>query len=154
MAKKVCNLLAEGKTVSDIEKMDGLPCSATIFNWTWQHPEFYEMFDKAREFGTHALAYRLGKDIEECANNPMALTKLKLHIEHWRWFIGKCNQRKYGDKTIISGDKDNPLTLNLANMMDGKLAERAARRSATPVLEHMPNIPILPIIDQVPESVE
>lgn len=144
MAEKVCLLLIEGKTVSEIERMEGMPSSASIFRWAWKNPEFYEAFDKAREFGTHAMNYKLLQRLEDSDTTPGELMKLKLITDQYRWFIGKINQRKYGDRTTIAGDKDNPIALNIASALDNRIA---AARSA-PAIEHESRV--LPVIELQP----
>jgi hypothetical protein len=129
IVNKILDLLSCGKSIVDIEKIDGMPTRQCIFTWCCKYPDFYDAFDKAREFGAHAMAEQAADRIETCPSDPMELTKLRLYLEHMRWYIGKLNQRKYGEKTIISGDKDNPLTLNLAHTLDERIAARAARHT-------------------------
>ena len=145
MVKTVCLLMAEGKTPADIEKMEGMPTARTLANWTWEHPEFYELFDKAREFGTHAMAYNCAEAIEKCPANTDSLAKLKIKMDFFKWFIGKLNQRKYGDRTVIAGDKDNPLTISLASALDHAIAARQARIT----IDHEPNESVLalPVVE-------
>ncbi len=145
MVKTVCELIAEGKNPAEIEKIEGMPTARTLANWTWQHPEFYEAFDKAREFGTHAMAYKCAQDIETVGKDPNDINKLKIKLDFYKWFIGKLNQKKYGDKTTIAGDKDNPLTLSLANTLDERIAARTAKKAIEQSIA-------MPIIDA--ESIE
>lgn len=147
MSEKICLLLAEGYSVNEIERMEKMPCAQTIFRWAWQHPEFYEVFDKAREFGTHAMNYKLLQQIEDSEPvTPGEIAKLKILVDQYRWFIGKINQRKYGERTTIAGDKDSPIQLNLASALDNRIA--AAR--AAPVIEH--ESVALPVIDVIAEQ--
>lgn len=139
LAEKVCLLLVEGNTVAEIERMEGMPSARSIWRWAWKHPDFYEALDKAREFGAHAMNYKLLQRIEDSELTPGALIKLKILTDQYRWFIGKLNQRKYGERTTIAGDKDNPLTLNIASALDARIA--AAR--AAPVIEHTKALPII-----------
>ncbi len=148
MVKKVCDLIAEGKNTNEIGRMEGMPSASTIASWTWTYPEFYELFDKAREFGTHAMAYKCAEDIESCPKDAGALAKLKIKMDFYKWFIGKLNQRKYGDRTTIAGDKENPLMLTLAATLDDRIAARQARHT----IEHESNRLALPVVDG--ESVE
>lgn len=143
MAEKICERLACGASVADIEKTEGFPSSTTIFHWTHKYPEFYDMFDKAREFGSHAVAYRVIEDIKSTANNKEAISKLKIWVDYWKWYLGKINQRKYGDSTTIKGDKDNPLTINIAAALDHAIAQRDAGLT----IEHQPS-QIMPIVSQ------
>lgn len=145
MVQKVCELIAEGKNPAEIERIDGMPSARTIANWTWQHPEFYVEFDKAREFGTHAMAYKCAQDIEACGRDPNELSKLKIKMDFYKWFIGKLNQKKYGERTTVMGDKDNPLTIGLAQTLDERIAARTAKKAIEQSV-------IMPIIDA--ESVE
>lgn len=131
----------------EIERMDGMPDRDTIFKWGWKDESFWQAVEKAREYGMHALAEKLNQQIDDTEVGPGELAKLKIKADHMRWFIGKINQRKYGDRTTIAGDKDNPIALNIASALDLRIA--AAR--AMPVIEH--DARALPVIELQPEDV-
>ncbi len=148
IAAKICELLAQGEFVQDVAKLDGMPTVQAIWSWSWKHPEFYEALDKAREFGAHAMNYKLMEKIQDVKMDKDEIARLKILVDQWRWFIGKINQRKYGDNMTIKGDADNPIQLTLATALDARIA--AAR--AAPVIEHESSSAALPVIDAITDG--
>lgn len=134
MREKICEMLAKGYSMTDIARLPDMPTRESIWHWCYKDDSFFQAVEKAREFGMHAFTEKLNQAIEDAELGPGELAKLKIKADHMRWFIGKINQRKYGERTTIAGDKDNPLTLNIASALDARIA--AAR--AAPVIEHAP----------------
>lgn len=54
MAAKVCDLVAEGYTLTRIGRMDGMPARKTIYLWSVEYPLFLTQLQHAREAGFDA----------------------------------------------------------------------------------------------------
>ena len=48
LADKLCELLAEGKSINQISKMRGMPQRSTVWGWQDEHPEFFDKTARAR----------------------------------------------------------------------------------------------------------
>ena len=48
LADKLCELLAEGKSINQISKMRGMPHRSTVWGWQDEHPEFFDKTARAR----------------------------------------------------------------------------------------------------------
>ena len=123
IAQKMCELLSEGVPLREICRMDGMPYWRTVYLWMAQDENLSAHIARAREAGYDAMA-------EECltiANTPLygeivtddgeklivrkedMLGHRKLQIETRLKLLAKWNPKKYGDRTTLAGDPDNPL---------------------------------------------
>lgn len=126
LANKICQRIAEGDSVRTIVKDDDMPSSSTIFRWLLDesHKPFWEQYEKARNIqaelmfeelidiaddGSNDWVIREGKDGEEWwQQNGEALGRSRLRVDTRKWYLSKIVPKKYGDKTILSNDPDNP----------------------------------------------
>ena len=117
IADKICECLAEGKSLNSICTSDDMPHKATVFRWLSSHDEFRDQYARARE----AQADVLFDEILDIANTPIEGTKTKVNkdgevievskgdmIEHRRlqidarkWMAGKLRPKVYGDKLDV-----------------------------------------------------
>lgn len=47
LAKKICALIAEGKSERQVAQMEGMPSVATMRNWKDAHPEYLALSARA-----------------------------------------------------------------------------------------------------------
>jgi len=130
IAKKMCEMLADGIPLREICRQDGFPEWRTVYDWMYRDDALGEAgvglsaaFARAREVGYEAIA-------EEClkiADNPQwgqkqvmtdqgtsttvedMLGHRKLQIETRLKLLAKWNPKKYGDRVQVAGDAENPL---------------------------------------------
>lgn len=125
LAIDICTRLAEGESLNKICKTKGLPTLKTIYNWILKHPEFLQMYEKAREDQADTLADEIlsisdetpekiilrgegDKQEEERSIDPSGIQRNRLRVDARKWVAAKLKPRKYGDRTIHSGaDGDN-----------------------------------------------
>lgn len=105
-AAAVCAKLAEGKSLRQIEKMEGMPSAASIYEWLAEDAEFSEQYARAREAQADALA-------EECLEivdrSDLKADDKRVRFDARKWYASKLQPKKYGDATTIKGDAENPL---------------------------------------------
>ncbi len=151
LVEKICNEIATGRSLARVcAEEDWMPEEKTVYNWMFSKPGFLELYDKAKEKQMEVYANQIIDLSDMCIADADAVAKTKLQIFARQWVMGKLKPKKYGDRTIIAGDKDNPLTLNVASALDNRIA--AAR--GAPTIEHQPaaSAAALPVIDA--ESVD
>lgn len=78
MVRKVIEDLCSGKTYTDIDRNPHRPCSATIYNWRRDHPEFAEAADAARAFGAEFCADRALDVAEQATEETVRTAKLRV----------------------------------------------------------------------------
>ena len=98
VADEICARLSKGEPLSVICSDEHIPSFQTVYNWEKAQPEFLEASTRARQIGTHYLAYdslRVADDmsIDPAHKRVMVDTRLRL--------IGKWNARQYGDKVEV-----------------------------------------------------
>ena len=124
LANAICAELAIGKSVRTVCSQTGMPCVKTIFNWLSEHEFFLQQYARAKEESADALTdemldiaddasndYMKGKNNEGWEANGEHIQRSRLRIDTRKWLSSKLKPKKYGDKTILSGDTENPLTL-------------------------------------------
>ncbi len=121
VADKICSLIAEGKSVRAIGKMDGLPSSTTIFNWLMSNDKFLEQYTRARDVQADVLADEIidiaddsscDTVIDPQSGKPLtdheAIARSRLRVDARKWIASKLKPKKYGDKIAVGGAEDLP----------------------------------------------
>jgi hypothetical protein len=129
IALVICTRIAEGDSLREIVKSEGMPDRSTVYDWLLRHPEFADQYARAREEQADTLAdeivaiadeppevvpiidKRTGELIEHKLDNAY-LQWQKNRIDARKWTAMKLKPRKYGEKVELTGDKDNPLHIN------------------------------------------
>lgn len=126
-AYKVCAMLRSGLPLVAIANKDGLPSAETLYSWKKHHPDFALAMKEAREYSAEAYAYKalqvsegLKKMQEDTEGNLIEVTLpynkdevagAKLQVDTFKWMAEKMDPETYGNRTKISGDADQPLTI-------------------------------------------
>lgn len=124
--------IESGKSLRYALSTNGMPSSKTFYEWLEEKDEKGNLTEQATEKVkryAHAceqrelvlldeileIADKQGEDIIHTDNgdivNHNVIQRNKLQIEARQWTLGKLRPEKYGNKTILAGDKDNPLTI-------------------------------------------
>jgi hypothetical protein len=121
----ICGRLANGEPLRKICMEEGMPNQSSVYLWLNRHPEFSEMYTRAREDQADTLADEIQAIADETPEmNPIVdkngeLIRIEMHsayiqwqknrIDARKWVAAKLKPRKYGDKVQLSGDAENPL---------------------------------------------
>jgi len=116
--------LAEGRSLVEIGRMEGMPNPATVYRWVAAREDFRERYARAREAqAEHFLDEiidiaddarndwidRATKDGVVTVLNTEHISRSKERIDARKWVMAKLNPKKYGDKMTLAGDPDAPL---------------------------------------------
>jgi hypothetical protein len=107
---------------------EDFPYPSTVYLWLMQNAAFSERYARAKEDQMQVLE----DEIIELADNTKVgetvthkgdgsterkvadmIEHRKLQIETRKWLMGKLKPKKYGDRTVLAGDKDAPLGVQL-----------------------------------------
>lgn len=107
MADTICERLAAGES---LRKMcledDNLPNERTVYRWLGSHEDFCQKYARARERQAEPHL----EDILEIADaDDIKPEDKRVRIDARKWAMSKLAARRYGDKTILGNDPDNPL---------------------------------------------
>lgn len=130
IADTICSQLAEGMSLREVCRQDGMPDKATVMRWLHNQPDFRDQYTRAKDIGIEAIAEdildiaddgendwmeRKNPDGENIgwAFNGEAARRSQIRIDARKWLLSKLAPKKYGDKTTLAGDPDSPLLPNL-----------------------------------------
>jgi len=123
LAKEICERLSDGEPLRQICRDNHMPAWTAIYAWAAQDKALSERIAQAREQGYDAIAEDLLAiadtplmgETETSSANGLTITRQdmlghrKLQIETRLKLLAKWNPKKYGDRQILAGDKDNPV---------------------------------------------
>lgn len=127
IAKLICEQLADGATLRQICRAEGMPAESTVRAWAIEDREgFSAQYAKAREIGYHSMAdeiidiaddgrndwiEREGEEGQGWAVNGEHLNRSRLRVDTRKWLVSKALPKIYGDKVSaeISGPNGTEL---------------------------------------------
>ena len=128
LASEICTRISNGEALRQICMREDMPNQSSVYLWLARHPEFSEMYTRAREEQADTLADEIQAIADETPEmNPIytkdgELIRIELHgayiqwqknrIDARKWVAAKLKPRKYGDRVELTGDKENPLHIN------------------------------------------
>ncbi len=101
---KVCDLIAEGKSLRAIEAITDMPSMTSVMRWCIEDVAFCEQYARAKEQQSEVFAEELIDIADDVTTNEEDVQRSKLRIETRKWLMGKMKPKKYGDVLKIEGD--------------------------------------------------
>ena len=126
LANLICLRIAEGESLREIVRSEGMPERATVYDWLLKRPDFADQYTRAREEQADTLAdeiiaiadeqpeiipvidKRTGELIEHKLDNAF-LQWQKNRIDARKWTAMKLKPKKYGERVALAGDADSPI---------------------------------------------
>jgi hypothetical protein len=107
-ADTICEMLADGKSLRALCKLEGMPTTSTVCKWLGKNSEFAEQYARARELQADALfddCLALADNEHDKAASDAQ--ERRLQIDTRKWMAGKL-KGKYSDKVKhVGGDDDD-----------------------------------------------
>lgn len=119
LADKVCERIAEGKSMRTVCALDDMPGMSTVFRWFREHPEFREQYARATEERTEAMSEDILDIADDGSNDLMTIQKgnqtyeienkevtnrSRLRVDTRKWLMSKMKPKKYGDRVDVTSD--------------------------------------------------
>ncbi|HFB4648218.1 TPA: hypothetical protein ACE76W_002121, partial [Neisseria gonorrhoeae] len=101
MADKICEKIANGRSLRSICAEDGVPPMKTIYRWLEANEEFRHQYARAREKQADYFAEEIIEIADSAQAESAAVSKAKLQIDARKWAASKIAPKKYGDKTEL-----------------------------------------------------
>lgn len=117
LAEKICEKIANGRSLRSICAEDGIPTMSTVCKWLIENKEFSEQYARAREKQADYFAEEIIEIADSAEAESAAVSKAKLQIDARKWAASKIAPKKYGDKV------EQQITGNLAIQADVKLSD-------------------------------
>lgn len=102
IADRICEERADGKSIRQISKMDGMPSRSTIRKWRKEVPEFESQYAHATEESDDFYFDEL-MDLQRRANASNAHA-IRVKADIIKWALSKLKPKKYGDRLELSGE--------------------------------------------------
>jgi hypothetical protein len=113
---EILERLASGESLRSICHDDHLPSDVTVRTWVIDDKEgISARYSRARAIGIDALRDKTLAEAE-MPMNPLDVPAAQLKWRARTWHLAKMRPEKYGDRTVLAGDADNPLTVTLATL--------------------------------------
>jgi hypothetical protein len=123
VADLICLRLADGESLRSICRDDSMPGMSTVFRWLADEKlkGFREQYAHAREVGLETMADEILEIADETSRDTLVnskgdemansewIARSKVRIDTRKWLLSKQLPKKYGDRTVLAGDPDNPL---------------------------------------------
>jgi hypothetical protein len=112
-ADYICEKLSDGQSLKAICEPDDMPTRSTIYRWLGLHPEFSNMYDRAREEQAETLADEIIAIADESYDDIMIddngnqrqntefIQRSRLRVDARKWVASKLKPRKYGEARQI-----------------------------------------------------
>jgi len=128
LADKICELIAEGRSVVSVCSLPGMPCSASIYKWLSEQPYFSERYARAREVQLEVMAAELVDIADDSSQDRRTIVvngheieivdqdhinRARLRVDTRKWLLSKLAPKKYGDRLELAGDQEAPLTITV-----------------------------------------
>lgn len=119
LAQTICDYVASGKGLRQVARELNLS-STSLFRFVYENEQVTEQFKRARELQAETWT----EDIMElAADESLTPESRRVQIDLRKWMISKLKPRVYGDKTILSNDPENPVSL-LAIRLDEAIKKK------------------------------
>jgi hypothetical protein len=103
-----------------------MPAPSTVYLWLAKYPEFSDQYARAREAQADAIFDDILDIADDATNDWMErnvdddegvgwklngehIQRSRLRVDARKWMAGKLRPKKYGEKTILGGDSENPV---------------------------------------------
>jgi hypothetical protein len=120
LAEGICKLLADGKTLNQICKADGMPAESAVREWALSDRDgFGAKYTRARELGYLRMADDL---VTIAADESTDVQRSRLMVDTHKWLLSKALPKLFGDKLQIGGDGGEPIKVEVGEAI-AKLTE-------------------------------
>jgi hypothetical protein len=140
VATVICIRIAEGESLRNILKTEGMPAQSSVYEWLLRYPIFTEQYTRARDEQAETLADEITAISDELPSqivdekgkvryDSAYVQWQRNRIDARKWVAMKLKPKKYGDKQIHSGDAENPLSIKVeTGVFDSMLENLQSKR--------------------------
>ncbi len=132
----VCAFIANGMSLREVERQEGMPVKSTIMAWSSRHGDFAEQYAQARvacleyhaeemldiaDDSTNDWIERKNSngDVIKVEENGEAINRSRLRLDTRKWLLSKLVPKKYGDRQTVEHDTTESFNDFLAKLKNG-----------------------------------
>ena len=116
---KICEEVAEGKNIMRIlEHNNEYPSWSTFRRWKRDNEELRTLYINAQQDKAEALEKEMDDYRDMLVSKEIDASTYNTLVQTLKWKMAKFYPKVFGDKTIHSGDSDNPIqtTFSILNI--------------------------------------
>lgn len=107
LADMICASLASGASLRKICDAEGMPDRETVRRWQLENEDFAAKCARARDVQADEYFDRVLEVVDGATAESAPADRVKL--AGLQWMAAKLAPKRYGDKTLVGSDPDNPL---------------------------------------------
>lgn len=121
LAEEIIQRLSEGEPLRQICRDQHMPEWRTIYHWMERDPELTAAIARARELGQDAIAEDILREIQDEPERILSegggridsgyVQLIRARADIKLKLLAKWNPKKYGDRTTLAGDAENPVVV-------------------------------------------
>lgn len=117
----VLKRVSDGESLNKICTTDDMPCRETFFAWLRNNKDAMTAYDLALAARAEKMAEEIVEIADEFPPSDGETGKIDAAWVSWqknrmdarKWTSSKLLPKKYGDRTTLAGDADNPVAMSL-----------------------------------------
>lgn len=108
LVDRICEQIAEGKSLAAICKADDMPAIRTVYKWKREHEEFMQQYTHAKEDQADYLAEQV---LDIADDDTLEPADKRVRYDARRWLASKFKPKMYGDKVQqeVTGANGGPV---------------------------------------------
>lgn len=126
IADRLCEWLAEGKSLNKFCAIEGNPAQTTIRRWRESNPEFRSQYAQARIDQYYVYADQI-IDISDKEDGDVMRDRLR--VDSRKWLLSKRIPHEFGDRVSEASQKPEPKKL-IFNRGETRKSKRAVKAKA------------------------
>lgn len=123
LIKEICLLVAQGKSILSIGKMEGMPEDRSIWTWLNDDEDFLRDYTRAIQARAIIHAERIDELAEMATRGEIPADVARVAIDAKKWTASRLLPKLYGDRTQVEATVNHTHTLHLEALKE--LADRA-----------------------------
>ena len=122
LADAICERIANGESLRNICRDEGMPNKATVFRWHIDNSEFSDQYARACARREDSFFDDLIEIADSVNADAAEVAKARLQIDSRKWVLSRMNPKKYGDRVQqeVSGSIGAEVTLIERIIIDPK----------------------------------
>lgn len=124
-AINVCTHISEGKSIKGACKLSGIS-HVTFCKEMRINPALVNNYMRAREMRSDLRFEGVEKLKQELREGKIDANQFRVLLDAIKWQCAHEKPKVYGDSMTLKGDKENPLEIGLAGLLDAAMSKRLA----------------------------
>ena len=126
LAEQICELIATGSNLTKIARMDDMPCEWTLRRWAFDHPQFSQMYARAREYRAGFRSDKIDEYVDDAVAGRLDAQVARVAIDAQKWLASKEQPRVFGDKLTTEHTGKDGGPIETKEVSDTEAARRVA----------------------------